>query len=138
MRAGLRASGRGHRPSRAGHGAERRGPLRNPPGTTGRRRSRSRTQKRWRVSSYSGGQGECVEVADNLFGLVLVRDSKRPSGPALAFSPPGAPSSITSAENGVPDGVLQDRVKVRRHQAGLSRYQATVAARPSAKGIWGA
>ncbi|WP_306955992.1 DUF397 domain-containing protein [Streptomyces sp. B4I13] len=64
-----------------------RGPLRSPPGTTGRRRSRSRTQKRWRVSSYSGGQGECAEVAENLFGLVLVRDSKRPSGPALAFSP---------------------------------------------------
>lgn len=41
----------------------------------------------WRVSSYSGGQGECVEVADNLPALVPVRDSKRPTGPALAFSP---------------------------------------------------
>jgi hypothetical protein len=41
----------------------------------------------WRASSYSGGQGNCVEVADNLPTLVPVRDSKRPSGPALAFSP---------------------------------------------------
>ncbi|MFD9121954.1 DUF397 domain-containing protein [Streptomyces bottropensis] len=41
----------------------------------------------WRASSYSGGQGNCVEVADNLPALVPVRDSKRPSGPALAFSP---------------------------------------------------
>ncbi|MFE6101801.1 DUF397 domain-containing protein [Streptomyces laurentii] len=41
----------------------------------------------WRTSSYSGGQGECVEVASNLPHLVPVRDSKRPAGPALAFSP---------------------------------------------------
>jgi hypothetical protein len=41
----------------------------------------------WRVSSYSGGQGECVEVADNLPALIPVRDSKRPTGPTLAFSP---------------------------------------------------
>ncbi|MFC8196130.1 DUF397 domain-containing protein [Streptomyces sp. NPDC057298] len=41
----------------------------------------------WRASSYSGGQGNCVEVADNLPALVPVRDSKHPSGPGLAFSP---------------------------------------------------
>ncbi|WP_416976294.1 DUF397 domain-containing protein [Streptomyces sp. T028] len=41
----------------------------------------------WRVSSYSGGQGECVEVAANYLTLIPVRDSKRPTGPALAFSP---------------------------------------------------
>jgi hypothetical protein len=41
----------------------------------------------WRTSSYSGAQGECVEVAPNLPHLVPVRDSKRPTGPALAFSP---------------------------------------------------
>ncbi|MCX4401100.1 DUF397 domain-containing protein [Streptomyces sp. NBC_01764] len=42
---------------------------------------------KWRSSTYSGGNNECVEVADNLPTLVPVRDSKRPSGPALAFSP---------------------------------------------------
>jgi hypothetical protein len=40
----------------------------------------------WRKSSRSG-QSECVEVADNLPGLVGVRDSKDPSGPVLTFLP---------------------------------------------------
>ncbi|GAA1124789.1 MULTISPECIES: DUF397 domain-containing protein [Streptomyces violaceusniger group] len=40
----------------------------------------------WRKSSYSNGDGgDCVEVADNLPGLVPVRDSKNPDGPALVF-----------------------------------------------------
>ncbi|SCL38948.1 protein of unknown function [Micromonospora pallida] len=46
------------------------------------------TGARWRKSSKSGGNGgDCVEVADNLPGLVGVRDSKDPTGPALTFSP---------------------------------------------------
>ncbi|RKF26518.1 DUF397 domain-containing protein [Micromonospora globbae] len=42
----------------------------------------------WRKSIRSGGNGgNCVEVATNLPGVVAVRDSKDPDGPALAFSP---------------------------------------------------
>ena len=42
----------------------------------------------WRKSSYSGSNGgNCVEVADNLPGVVAVRDSKDPDGPVLAFTP---------------------------------------------------
>ncbi|MGH3217992.1 MAG: DUF397 domain-containing protein [Streptosporangiaceae bacterium] len=42
----------------------------------------------WHKSSYSGSNGgNCVEVADNLPGLVAVRDSKDPDGPALTFAP---------------------------------------------------
>lgn len=41
----------------------------------------------WRVSSYSGGQGECVEVADNIPALVPIRDSKCTYGPAITFTP---------------------------------------------------
>jgi uncharacterized protein DUF397 len=41
----------------------------------------------WRKSAYSNGQANCVEVAANLDGIVAVRDSKNPHGPALAFTP---------------------------------------------------
>lgn len=41
----------------------------------------------WRKSSHSSGQGgQCVEVA-GATGVVAVRDSKDPDGPALGFAP---------------------------------------------------
>jgi hypothetical protein len=40
----------------------------------------------WHTSSYSGGSGDCVEVAPAPEG-VLVRDSKDPDGPALTVPP---------------------------------------------------
>jgi len=41
----------------------------------------------WRKSSYSGSNGgACVEVAANLPGIVAVRDSKDPGGPALVLT----------------------------------------------------
>ena len=40
----------------------------------------------WHKSSYSSQNGDCVEAADNLPGTVVVRDSKDPQGPVLAFS----------------------------------------------------
>ena len=40
----------------------------------------------WRSSSYSNqAGGNCVEVADGFPGVVPVRDSKRPHGPALVL-----------------------------------------------------
>ncbi|NBE50330.1 DUF397 domain-containing protein [Streptomyces boluensis] len=44
----------------------------------------------WRKSSYSaGGDDNCIEVADGYPGVVPVRDSKVPGGPALLI-PAGA------------------------------------------------
>ncbi|MBB2912947.1 hypothetical protein FHS43_004242 [Streptosporangium becharense] len=41
----------------------------------------------WKKSSLSGDSGgNCVEVAGNLPGVVAVRDSKNPTGPALTFT----------------------------------------------------
>lgn len=41
----------------------------------------------WRKSSYSNQEGgNCVEVADGIPGVVPVRDSKVPHGPALTFA----------------------------------------------------
>lgn len=45
------------------------------------------TGARWRTSTRSGNEGNCVEVADNLPGVVAVRDSKDVEGPALTFAP---------------------------------------------------
>lgn len=42
----------------------------------------------WRKSTPSGNSGgQCVEVAANLPGVVAVRDSKDPTGPALVIEP---------------------------------------------------
>ncbi|MFY1703626.1 DUF397 domain-containing protein [Micromonospora sp. WMMA1923] len=41
----------------------------------------------WRKSTRSNNGGDCVEVADNLPGIVGLRDSKDPTGQALTFEP---------------------------------------------------
>ncbi|MFI0788101.1 DUF397 domain-containing protein [Streptomyces lydicus] len=39
----------------------------------------------WTKSSYSGGNGACVEIAAPTTAAIAVRDSKDPEGPRLTF-----------------------------------------------------
>lgn len=54
----------------------------------------------WRKSSYSGAAQDCVEVADGLPGVVGVRDSKDPGGPALVVSPASWRAFTARVKNG--------------------------------------
>ncbi|GAB3143697.1 DUF397 domain-containing protein [Micromonospora sonneratiae] len=54
----------------------------------------------WRKSRRSNHQGQCVEVADNLAGVVGVRDSKDPYGPILAVSPAAWTAFVTATKAG--------------------------------------
>ncbi|WP_432903189.1 DUF397 domain-containing protein [Micromonospora matsumotoense] len=54
------------------------------------------TDARWRTSTRSGTNGgDCVEVADNLAGIVGIRDSKDPTGPALTVAPTAWSAFVT-------------------------------------------
>ena len=44
------------------------------------------SRAQWRKSSYSGNNGNCVEVATNLPDLVAIRDSKNSDGSRLLMS----------------------------------------------------
>ncbi|MFJ8477857.1 DUF397 domain-containing protein [Kitasatospora sp. NPDC094011] len=41
----------------------------------------------WRKANASNPNDNCVEVANGIAGIVPVRDSKDPHGPALTFTP---------------------------------------------------
>lgn len=54
----------------------------------------------FRKSSYSGSQGECIEVARNLHSVVGVRDSMNPYGPSLVFPAQAWAAFVTAIKAG--------------------------------------
>ncbi|MBU7596293.1 DUF397 domain-containing protein [Streptomyces sp. P38-E01] len=55
----------------------------------------------WRKSSYSNQDGgDCLEVADGFAGVVPVRDSKVPSGPALVLAHDDWTTFLTALKSG--------------------------------------
>ncbi|MFJ3792506.1 DUF397 domain-containing protein [Kitasatospora sp. NPDC090091] len=55
---------------------------------------------KWRKSTYSNGQGDCIEVADGCTEIVPVRDSKDPNGPALTFTADAWRAFVGAIHNG--------------------------------------
>ncbi|NBE91860.1 DUF397 domain-containing protein [Nonomuraea sp. KC401] len=58
------------------------------------------SQAIWVKSSRSGGGNNCVEVARNLPGIIAVRDSKNPHGPALVFTQSEWAAFLAGAKDG--------------------------------------
>jgi len=54
----------------------------------------------WAKSSYSGPQGNCVEVADLADGAIAMRNSRDPEGPALVFSRAEWDAFLRGAQDG--------------------------------------
>ena len=56
----------------------------------------------WRTSTHSANGSTCVQVACNLLGIVAVRDSKDPAGPALCSPRTNGGPSQPSLQHGCP------------------------------------
>lgn len=54
----------------------------------------------WTKSSYSTGNGACVEVKSPVMRTVAVRDSKDPEGPSLDFRPEAWTAFVTEVASG--------------------------------------
>ncbi|WP_433718869.1 DUF397 domain-containing protein [Actinoplanes sp. CA-051413] len=61
---------------------------------------RDLTGAHWRKSTRSGANGDCVEVADNLPGVVAVRDSKNPAAGTLKFTPQEWTAFVAAVRDG--------------------------------------
>ncbi|MER0241954.1 DUF397 domain-containing protein [Streptomyces sp. HSW2009] len=58
------------------------------------------TSAKWFKSSYSGYQGDCIEVGAGVPSTVPVRDSKDPHGPTLTFEPAAWTAFVTGVKAG--------------------------------------
>lgn len=58
---------------------------------------------RWRKSSYSTNNGACLEIARGA-RFAAVRDSKNPTGPAIALAPTALDAFLDTVKSGAFDG----------------------------------
>ncbi|MDT0347030.1 DUF397 domain-containing protein [Streptomyces litchfieldiae] len=62
------------------------------------------TTRTWTKSSYSGGNGACVEVMSPARDVLAVRDSKAPAGPRLGFRARSWTAFLGTVDPGLPTG----------------------------------
>jgi Domain of unknown function (DUF397) len=55
---------------------------------------------RWHKSTKSGGNGDCVEVADNLLDIVAVRDTKQREAGTLIFTDQAWSAFVSGVKSG--------------------------------------
>ncbi len=60
----------------------------------------------WRKSRRSNSQGTCVELADLPGGVIAVRNSRHPTGPALIYTRAEIDAFINGAKNGDFDDLM--------------------------------
>ncbi|MFC9845743.1 DUF397 domain-containing protein [Streptomyces sp. NPDC060223] len=61
------------------------------------------TLNTWTKSSYSTGNGACVEVKSPALAAMAVRDSKVPQGPTLAFPASSWNAFVAEVSRGTSD-----------------------------------
>ncbi|GHE50091.1 DUF397 domain-containing protein [Streptomyces capitiformicae] len=57
----------------------------------------------WKKSSYSAGNGACIEVKSPVLSALSVRDSKTPDGPVLTFPTDSWNSFVAGVNRGTFD-----------------------------------